>query len=230
MPSAAQQDGRDVAVQGATAPPRDQLDRLVRIAEAKVRPPVSGFDDQHIGSGHEGLDATGLPELDIARVEDRCAVVLKVQLRRAEHVARRMQGDHPVAPPHRFTEAEHPPSARSPGVGDQRQRLRRQQRLLVTPGMVGMSVRDEGEAAHDQRVEPKPMPGQRHAVIPDHLACHSGIRSPLANKSAGTSTPIAAYASLGTPMSATRTRPASFKSPGLGSPRVMVTFASTVGE
>src|ERR1700694_815781 len=133
------------------------------------------------------------------------------------------------APAHRLPVAEHPPAAWTPRLRDQGKGLRREQRLLVAPRVVGVRVRDESEAAHHERIEPEAVAGQRYAVVPDHLAGHSLTRVSLAKRSAGTATPTAAYASNGTPMSATRTRPLRSKRPGLGRPSVMVTLARIQG-
>ena len=106
-----------------------------------MRAAVSAFQDQDVGLGHERVgQAAGLSQLDVARIEHRCAVVLEVQLRRAEHVSSRMESHGGGTTPHRLSVAEHPPAARPPRLRDQGERLRRQQRLLVAPGVVGVGV------------------------------------------------------------------------------------------
>src|SRR2546428_11344772 len=98
-------------VEGAAAPASDKLDRLIGVAEAEMRAPVRALEDQDVGFGHEGLDPTGLPQLDVACVEDRRTVVLEVQLRRPEHVSCRVQRHAALPTSHPLAEAEHPPPA-----------------------------------------------------------------------------------------------------------------------
>src|SRR5262249_23575334 len=98
-----------------------------------------------------------------------------------------------------------------------------QQRLAMPSGVVGVRVRDEGERAHDERIEPEPLAGQRDAAVPDDMACQ---RCAL--------TPTRARASFGMPMSATVTSPArrgpsAFNKPAFGSVNVTVAPACTVG-
>src|SRR5258708_22753890 len=141
-----------------------------------------------------------------------------------------VQGRGGGPPAHGLAVTEHPPAARAPGLRDQRQRLRGREGLVVAPRVVGVRVGDEGEAAHHQWVEPQTVPGQRDSMVPGDLCRHSSMSSPLAKSPGGTWMPSAAYASSGTPMSATTTRPASFDSPTFGRPRVIDKSALTLGE
>ena len=62
---------------------------------------VGRLDDQHVGLGDEGwLRPARLSQLDVARIEKRCAVVLEKELRRAEHVPSRVQSYRSQSPAH----------------------------------------------------------------------------------------------------------------------------------
>ena len=189
----AEQDRSDPAVKRQPAPSSNRFHRRIGVAEAKVRPAVRAFEDQDVGFRDKRRRyAAGLAQLDVAGVEHGSTVMLDVQLGRAEHVPGRIQRDPPVAAPHRLAEAQHSPAARPSCFWDEREGLRRQQRLFVAARVVGMRVRDEGEAAHDQGVKPKAVARQRDPAIPDDLSRQSRTSSPFANRSAGTATPTAA--------------------------------------
>jgi hypothetical protein len=123
---------------------------------------------RHVGR----WQASRLAQLDVARVQDAGALVLEQQLRRAEHVSRRVQRHGRRAAPHRFVVAEHPPAAWTPRLGDERKCLRREQRLLVAAGVVRVRVRDEGERSDHQGIEPHAMAGDRNPSVPDDLGTH----------------------------------------------------------
>ena len=225
----AEQNRGHATVQRAPAPPGDELQGLVRVAKAEVRAAVGRLHDQDVGPRHRRLHATGLPELDVAGVEDRPAVVLEMQLRRAEHVSGRIERHRAVAAAQGLAESQHPPATRSAFGRNQGEGLGCEQRLLVPAGVIGVGVRYEREVADDERVEPEAVARQRDAVVPDDLAGHRRTTSPRANRSGGTTTPAPMYASRGTPMSATTTRPGRADKPGFGSPKAIVTSALTVG-
>ena len=119
-----------------------------------MRPPIRSLGDEHVRLGHERLDPPRLTKLEVACVKHRPSVMLEVQLSRAEHVAGRVERHRSLAAAERLSVAKHPPAAWPSRLRDQGQGLRGEQRFLVPARVVGMGVRDEREAAHDQRVEP----------------------------------------------------------------------------
>src|SRR5712691_7285174 len=189
----AEQHGRHAAIQGPPAPPGDGLDGRVRIAKPEMGPAVRALQDENMRSRNmrRGPPAW-LSKLDVARVKEARAFVLEPQLCGAQHVAGRIQSQAGRPPAHRFAEPEHPPTARSPRLGDERQRLGREQRFFVAPGVIRMRVGDEGEGADHQWVEPEAVLRQRDAVVPNDAAGHSRNRSWAEKRVWGTSKPSSA--------------------------------------
>ena len=155
-----EQHWRDAAVQGETAPAGDRLHGRVRVTKPEVRPSVGALHNQHVRARHSRDVAAGLAQFDVARVQKADAIVLEPQLRGAKHVAGGVKRHSGRPTPHRLVISQHPPAARPAGFGDERQRLRSEQRLLVAAGVIGVRVRDERKGAHDQRVEPQAVLGQ----------------------------------------------------------------------
>src|SRR5712692_1287932 len=137
----AEQHRRHTAVERAPAPPRDGFDGRVGVSKPEMWPAIGALQYEDVGPWDMGgRVAAWLAQLDVAGVEEARAIVLESQLRGAEHVTRRVQGQAGRPAAHRLAESKHPPAARAARLRDQRQRLRRQERFFVSAGVICVRV------------------------------------------------------------------------------------------
>ncbi len=105
-----------------------------------MRQAVGALHHQGLRPGHSGGQPCGAPELHVTCVEQAPARLLEEQHRRAQHVARVMQGHPGPVHHHRLAQRHHFHVMRAPMLAEKGQGWLGQQSSAVATSVVGVGM------------------------------------------------------------------------------------------